>query len=148
MITRPLDLAARLRPAPPSLDWLFFVNVALLGLFFALFGSPFVLAPGLGVDFQLPMVANAKADARPATHYITVVNAGQIFAGDGLRNMEQLREWLHAQAKTAKQPSLLVLASRSVPVSVFMDIAGAARAEGFSVQVAGTEPSATEAPRF
>lgn len=49
MITRPLDLASRLRPPPRGLDWLFVMNVALVALFFSLFGSRFVLAPGLGL---------------------------------------------------------------------------------------------------
>ena len=54
MITRPLDLASKLRPEPRSLDALFYVNVGVLALFFTMLGSRFVLAPGLGVDFQLP----------------------------------------------------------------------------------------------
>ena len=61
MLTRPLELASRLRPAPRGLAWPFLVNAGLLVLFFSLFGSRFVLAPGLGVDFRLPTVAGANA---------------------------------------------------------------------------------------
>ena len=53
MITRPLDLAAKMRAEPRSFDALFYVNVGVLALFFLVFGSRFVLAPGLGVDFKL-----------------------------------------------------------------------------------------------
>ena len=48
MITRPLELSSRLRPEPRTFDWVFYVNGGLIVLFFSLFGSQFVLAPGLG----------------------------------------------------------------------------------------------------
>lgn len=156
MITRPLDLASRLRAAPRSLDALFFVNAGLLVFFFSIFGSPLVLLPALAVDFQLPEVSGANADARPATHFITVLNAGQILAGDGVRTPVQLEAWLKEQAnrwkmKPAKKgnavvsPTLLVLASSRVELSVLTDIAGTARAAGFDVRVAATEPTAPPA---
>lgn len=158
MITRPLDLASKLRPAPPSLDAFFFVNAALLVFFFSLFGSRFVLAPALGFDFQLPAVTGANADARPTTHHITVLNARQIFAGDGLRNREELRTWFvaqsaqwakdHAKMTTAvPKPTLLVIASSQVEMAVIAGIAGAADAAGFEVRVASTEPGAV-APKL
>lgn len=139
MISRPLDLASRLQPPPRSGLALFFVNAAVLVVFFSVFGSRFVLAPGLGVDFQLPRVAGASTGAVRTSHVVTVVSAGQIFAGDGLRTPSQLRDWLVAQAATTKEPSLLILANERVPVSVIADIAGLAAATGFSVHVAGTE---------
>ena len=67
MIARPLDLASRLRPPPQGMGSLHYVNVGLLCLFFSLFGSRFVLAPGLGLDFQLPQLAGAQAGAAQAT---------------------------------------------------------------------------------
>jgi biopolymer transport protein ExbD len=151
MITRPLDLASKLRAPPRSLDALFFVNAVLLVFFFSLFGSPFVLRPGLPVDFQLPEVVGANADAQPATHYITVMSAGQIFAGDGLRTQPELRLWLGEQAglwtakhvrsgKAVPKPTLLVLASGHVAMEVITDISASARAAGFNVYVAATEP--------
>lgn len=139
MISRPLDLAARLQPRPRSGIAFFFVNAGLIIVFFSLFGSRFVLAPGLGVDFQLPQVAGATSGAVRTSHVVTIVNAGQIFAGDGLRSPAQLRDWLFAQAAATKQPTLLVLAGERVPVSVIAEVAGSAAAAGFSVQVAATE---------
>lgn len=143
MITRPLDLSSKLRSAPRSFDWLFFANIGLIALFFVLFGSRFVLAPGLGVDFELPQAPGANQNARVTTHVITVVNAGQILTGDGLRAIDQLPEWLSAQAKTEKHPSLLVRASANVPTSISTRIAGMAQAAGFSVQLAAEEPAKT-----
>src|SRR6476620_1297046 len=100
MITRPLDLASKLRPEPRSMDAVFFVNAGLLVLFFSLFGSRFVLAPGLGLDFRLPTAVGARANARIATHMINVISSGQIFTSDGSRTKEQFTVWLNAQAKS------------------------------------------------
>lgn len=146
MITRPLDLASRLRPAPSGFLGLAVANVALVVLFFVLFGSRFVLAPGLGADFQLPEVAGAAAGAVATTHHLNVVSGGQVFAGDGLRDVAQLRPWLDAQARTTAAPSLLVQASRDVPLAVVMEIAGLAHAAGFRVHFAAAEPAPSRHP--
>ena len=141
MITRPLDLSSRLRPAPRTFDGLFLVNLGLLALFFTLFGSRFVLAPGLGVDFRLPEVAGANAGARPTTHVISVINSGQIFTHDGLRKMSELGRWLQTQAEGTAAPLLLVRAGTEVPTAVLADVAGAARAAGFEILWAVGEPA-------
>ena len=143
MITRPLDLATRLRPEPRSFDALFFVNGGLLVLFFFLFGSRFVLAPGLGVGFQLPAFTGARAGAMPTTHRITVKPSGLIFVDDGPANKERLRKWLGDAAKTTRQPSLLIIASLDVQIGLLAEIASMARAAGFvNVQWAAEEPMA------
>ena len=139
MITRPLDLASKLRPEPRSYDWLFFVNAGSLAGMFFFFGSKFVLAPAVGVDFRLPEVPAAAVDARPATHHVNVTNSGQIFVRDGLLAPEQLRPWLREQAGTVREPVLLVLASDGVPTQVSFEIVGAAREAGFAVRFAATE---------
>jgi len=143
MITRPLELASRLREPPRSLDGLFYVNVGLLALFFSLFGSRFVLAPGLGIEFRLPGVAGANANARPATHVISVINSGQIFTADGLRKMSELADWLKLQAQGTAAPLLLVRAGADVPTAVLADVASAARGSGFEMIWAAGEPPGT-----
>ncbi len=143
MITRPLDLASRLRPEPRSFDSLFYVNAGLIVFFFSLLGSRFVLAPGLGVDFKMPEMPGAIAGGATTGRVISVLPSGQIFA-DGLLNMPQLKAWLAAEAKTMKQPSLLVRASADVPFSQLADISSAARQAGFvRVVMAAEEPAAT-----
>jgi biopolymer transport protein ExbD len=138
MITRPLDLASRLRPEPRNLDFLFLVNGGLIVLFFLLFGSRFVLAPGLGVDFVMPEMAGASAGAARTTHVISVIRPGLIFVDDGAINFEQLREWLKVQARQTQQPSLLVRAnSGNVPVTTLTDISSAAFQAGFTRVVVG-----------
>lgn len=131
MIARPLDLAARLRPEPRSFDAFFFVNVGLLGLFFAVFGSRFVLAPGVEVEFRLPVVAGASSNAIRATQVITVMSSGKIFTDHGPREIGELGEWLAQQARTAAEPRLLVRSDASVSTSVQFAIASAAQQAGF-----------------
>lgn len=146
MITRPLDLASRLRSAPRNFDALFYVNVGALALFFAMFGSRFVLAPGLGLDFRMPVLAGAMAGAATTQRVVSVLPSGQIFAADGLLNMAQLREWLKGEAKKLKQPSLLVRASAGVPLSELAGIVSVAREAGFVRVVVGAEEPAAEKP--
>jgi biopolymer transport protein ExbD len=146
MIARPLDLASRLRPEPRNFDAWYYVNAAVLGLFFLTFGSRFVLAPGLEVDFSLPRVAGARAGAVAATHYITVKNSGQIFGHDGLMNLAQLSAWLQAEAAKTPQPVLLVKASSGVTSAQLAEISNAAHAARFRVIWAAEEPGPAEAP--
>jgi biopolymer transport protein ExbD len=145
MITRPLDLASKLRPPPRNLDAFFFVNAALLVLFFSLFGSQFVLAPGLGVDFRLPRVAGATVNARPSTHSITVLKSGQILTPNGNEKLEGLASWLQREAKITKTPLLLVRMSAGASMALFADIASIAQQAGFEVVMAAEEPAASTA---
>lgn len=142
MISRPLELASRLRPEPRSFDWLFYVNAGLIVLFFFLFGSRFVLAPGLGVNFNLPTLTPGSTSLAPTTHRISVISANLILAGEGaINNMKDLETWLTREAKKTRQPSLLVFIGSNVPISVFTDISRAADRAGFRVQMATQEPA-------
>lgn len=142
MITRPLELAAQLRPVPRNFDALFYVNVGLLALFFVLFGSAFVLSPSVGISFQLPQAAGANRNQTPFTDRITVVSAGQILVGDGIRSLPELRKWLQEKARSVKRPSLLIIVERDVAHSLVVDITGEANAAGFvHVQVSAIEPN-------
>lgn len=131
MITRPLDLASRMRPEPRNFDWLFYVNGLALVVFFALFGSPFVLAPGLSAEFRLPVAAGANANAKPITHSITVEASRQIFTPHGPLKSDQVEAWLATQAKTTKAPVLLVRGDARVQTSLLFEISGIARKVGF-----------------
>jgi biopolymer transport protein ExbD len=143
MITRPLDLAARLRPEPRNFDAWFFVNVGLLVPFFLFFGSRFILAPGFGVDFRLPEVVGARAGAATSTQYLTVLSSGQIYVDSGQITMPQLGPWLQAEArKTPGPPSLLVRASANVTHAQMTQIFSIAHAAGFQVIWAADEAAA------
>jgi biopolymer transport protein ExbD len=144
MIARPLDLASRLRPPPQGMGALHYVNVGLLGLFFALFGSRFVLAPGLGVDFQLPQ-QGAQAGAAQASNVISVLRSGQIFTDAGLVDVAQLRDWLRARATREPRPTLLIRASSEVTLSKLVEIEEVAHGAGFKVLL-GAEGRASPGP--
>jgi biopolymer transport protein ExbD len=145
MIARPLDLASRLRPPQHGTGALHYVNVGLLGLFFLVFGSRFVLAPGLGVDFQLPQLPGAREGAVQTSPYvINVLRSGQIFTEDGLVDMAQLRGWLKARAGGASHPTLLIRASSGVTLAELVEIQGAAREAGFGRVLWGAEESGAD----
>src|SRR5689334_18826766 len=146
MITRPLDLASKLRPEPRNFDWLFLVNCGLIALFFSTFGSKFVLSPSVGVDFQLPEIKGANVGARATTHHIAITNSGQIFADSAL-TLAQLRDWLKIQAKTEKSPVLEVQASTGVPWASLSEVSSAAHEAGFVVAFVAAEPKATNSNR-
>jgi biopolymer transport protein ExbD len=147
MIVRPLDLASRLRPEPRDFDALFYVNAGMLALFFSLFGSRFVIAPGLELDFQVPVVAGAGEGAAPTTCYLSVLRTGQIFTDDGLFSLAQLRGWLEAQARLYRRPSLLIRASADVPISSLTEIDNLAHRAGFVRVVVGAEDPARSLPQ-
>jgi biopolymer transport protein ExbD len=140
MIARPLDLATRLRPPPHGMGALHYVNVGLLALFFSVLGSRFVLAPGLGVDFQLPELSGAQAGAAQPTQVISVLRSGQVFSEDGLVDNGQLREWLKARASRAgPKPTLLVRASAGVTLAELIEIESSAHEAGFGVLLGAEE---------
>lgn len=154
MITRPLELASRLREEPRNHDWVFLVNAGLIVLFFSLAGSRFVLAPGLGVNFKLPALAGARAGAAQTTHVISVLSSRLVFTDDGRLEMGALREWLKAQVKkTSPRPaSLLVRADAGVTTADLAEIRGAAQEAGFEYLILGAEsvpagPESTRPPR-
>jgi biopolymer transport protein ExbD len=125
---------------------LHYVNVGLLVLFFDALGSRFVLAPGLGVDFQLPQLAGAQAGAAQTTEVISVLRSGQILTSEqGLVDIVQLRSWLKVRAAREHQPILLVRASSEVTLADLSEIEDAAHDAGFRVLLGAEEPSSGRA---
>lgn len=145
MITRPLDLASRLRPPPRNLDVLFWVNGALLVLFFGLFGSRFVLTPGLGVDFSLPAMPGSLSGSATMPVVIAVKDAGFIMTEDGRLNLGQLGPWMKGRVGDRKDLRLLVQADASLPLQDLSAILEMATAAGFvSPQLAVEPPRGAE----
>ncbi len=152
MITRPLDLSSRLRPGPRGLDALFYVNVGALAVFFLVFGSRFVLAPGLAVDFALPR-ADAAATARLTTDVVIAVPASDMAVVDGaVVDFNGLGEWLRARINgaaaagpdTTETPRLrlLVQASGSLPARDLARIYALAANAGFAGVLVATDEAA------
>jgi biopolymer transport protein ExbD len=132
MLARPLDLASRLQPPSKRSDALAYVNVGLIAVFFSLFGSRFVLAPGLGVEFRLPEYSGTREAATATTCHVSVLHSGQIFTDDGLLSLAELRAWLKDQAERSHQPRLLIQASAGVTLAELSDIQSAAHEAGFA----------------
>ena len=141
MITRPLDLASRLAPPPRNFDVFFYVNVPLIVLFFSLFYSRFVLAPGLGVDFRLPVFAGAGAGGRPTDIVIAVRSADMILVEETVLKLSELKPWLLKQSAGRSGQRLLVQVSAALPTKDTMSIADMATEAGFVVQIAAEPPA-------
>ncbi|MGA3006982.1 MAG: biopolymer transporter ExbD [Opitutaceae bacterium] len=148
MITRPLDLASRPRRPARNFDAFYFINGGLIVLFFLLFGSRFVLAPGLGVGleggFAVPTMAGARAEAVTTNVVISVPRPGVALVDEGMVTFARLGSWLQAKAKDHPVPALLIRADKRVPMQDIADIRSMATAAGFSyVQVAFEESPAS-----
>ncbi len=129
MVTRPLELSSRLRPAPRSFDVLFYVNGALIGVFFLMFGSRFVLAPGI----RLPTHNNRTIEAVATTAVVSVMASGQIFVDRrGAITSEQLKTWLAEQAQRTPNSVVLVRADAGVSLQIISEIKEMAGEAGFS----------------
>ena len=144
MITRPLEIASRLQPEPRNFDAIFYVNGGLIVLFFMLFGSRFVLAPGM--DLVLPNVAGARAGAAATTCYISIGDAGQIYTAYGMLSPAQLQDWLKARSREDGRPSLLIRAAQRVPIDRVAAIRGMATKAGFVRVIVAAEESSPSGP--
>jgi biopolymer transport protein ExbD len=146
VITRPLDLLSKLRPAPRNYDFLFLVNGGLIALFFSLFGSHFVLSPGLTVNdgFSLRSDPDAVANARITSVRVSIYSSGEIWSDTGLINPAKLQEWMATQVKRAPGSTLLVQMDTRASMEFFTTVAETAKAAGFgSVQIAMQQASAS-----
>ena len=147
MITRPLDLSYRLRPPPRNFDALFYVSAGLIALMFALFGSRFVLSPGLGVDFKLPVVPTALAGAATTDVIIAIKGADLIFVEGAKVDSAGLRSWLFERAKGHPGLRLLVQADVTLTTKDLTSIYDMAHEAGFAgVQIAAEPPEQQTAP--
>lgn len=138
MITRPLDLVSRLSSPPRELDALAWVNVGLIVLFFSLFGSSFVLAPGLPVGvgetaaLTLPRAGGAVQEAGATSVVITFRRDDLVLFEGGMYSLKALSKPLEAYAKKHPGAVILVRADQQVAVQAFLDLCAQARAAGFA----------------
>ena len=65
MIVQPFNFTARLKQTSVGFEFVPFVDFSLILVFFALLGSPYVVAPGLTVN--LPAMQAPSADAVPTS---------------------------------------------------------------------------------
>lgn len=142
MITRPLQLADRLRKPPATMDTLHYVNLVLLGLFFTLFGSRFVLSPGIELlqpDFSVPQSESHVVTAVSTSAVISVLGPDMVFTREGRMSFNELAAWLPSQVARGSEGEsrLLVRADVRVSAADLMIISDLAVSSGFTgVQLA------------
>jgi biopolymer transport protein ExbD len=139
MITRPLDLASKLQEAPRGGTQLFYTNVALLALFFGLFGSRFVLSPGLATDFALPKAGPQGTAAQIADVVIAVPASGTALADGQVLDFRSLGAWLKGRNTGSGKQRLLIQASASLPAKDLADLYVLAAEAGFAGVLIATE---------
>lgn len=145
MITRPLELESRLSPPPRELDFVAWVNVAVIVLFFGLLGSRFVLAPGLLIGagnegFVLP--ATSGLQQAPTASVVVSYRQDEVILFEGaIIKLPELRQRLKAYAKQHPGEVLLLLADRHVSAQAVADLSAMAQSVGFAyVLMAGETP--------
>lgn len=149
MITRPLDLQAKLAPPPRDLDVVFWVTLAGICLFFGLLGSRFVLAPGLPVgvntsaQLELPQVGTTQPAA--ASVVVSYRRDNIILFEGGMYSPLELKRQL--EAYVAKHPGavMLVRADRQVTAQALFELWDLAKQIGFSNVIMAVEPQARPA---
>jgi biopolymer transport protein ExbD len=153
VITRPLDLVSRLSPPPRDLGVFAWVNVGVIVLFFGLFGSSFVLAPGLPVGvgaeagMVLPQVDAAVRSAGATSVVVTYRRDNLLLFEGGMYSLGGLRKPLEAYAQKHPGAVMLVRMDKQVSAQAFFDLCGLARAAGFAnVFAAAESPAAAAAP--
>ena len=150
MITRPLELESRLSPPPRDLDFVAWVNLALIVLFFSLLGSRFVLAPvlriGVGGEdiFALPHGAKVLAGVGAPSVVVSYRRDDVILFEGGMYTLPELRKHLEAYVRQYPGAIMLVRADRQVSLQSFFDLCELAKSVGFSEVQAAAEPANPE----
>jgi biopolymer transport protein ExbD len=146
MITRPLELQSRLSPPPRDLDFVAWVNAAVIVLFFSLLGSGFVLAPGLLIGagdegFKLP--ATGGLQYSPTASVVVSYRQDEVILFEGaIIKLPELRERLKVYAQQHPGEVLLLLADKHVSAQAVTDLSAMATSVGFAyVLMAGETPT-------
>lgn len=146
--TAPLNLRRYLRNVDTRLDPVPFINVLLLGLFFAICNSHFLLPPGIPIN--LPTDSSGGLVPEPVTAVVTVMpplpgdesNEGMVLFSGSLIRQSALEDSLKAYLKKhpSDNPILLLKMDARASLSQLVKISEAARASGFiSMQIAAEE---------
>jgi biopolymer transport protein ExbD len=148
MITRPLELESRLSPQPRDLDFVAWVNVAVIVLFFGLLGSRFVLAPGLligagGESFEPPKTPELQY-SRTASLVVSYRSDNVILCEGAIVQRPELQQRLAEYAKKHPGEVLLLIADRHVTLQAVSDLSAMAQSVGFAYVQTANERLETE----
>ena len=130
-----------------TLDFVAWVNVAVIVLFFSLLGSRFVLAPGLLIDagegekFELPKTPEPQY-SRTASRLVVTYRRDDVILFEGaIVKLPELEQHLTAYAKKHPGEVLLLVADRHVTLEAVTKLSAMARSVGFAYVQTANERS-------
>jgi biopolymer transport protein ExbD len=146
MITKPLELESRLSPPPRDLDFVAWVNVVVIVLFFGLLGSRFILSPGVGVQIgdarpvlDLPTAGSAASGATSASVVVSYRRDNVILFEGGMYSLADLRKQLEGYVRNNPSPVMLLRMDKQVTMQAFFDFTDMAKEVGFINVFVATE---------
>lgn len=134
-----LDLEKEL-PRPVRLNFWPFVDILAIGLFFALFSTKFVMAPGLILD--LPEVDDPQVATSSVYEVMTVTEVKgeeMIFYQNSVLNLESLGRLMAGKDRPPKNATLLVKADTRVSMQTLSELTELAIAAGYARLQLATE---------
>jgi biopolymer transport protein ExbD len=149
MITRPFNFASHLRRFRRGLDLVPFLDVCVIVVFFGLFGSRFILAPGVAIDLQLPESGTAAGDVLPTSRVVTVgeVDGGEMLIFEGrIFDLPKFERFLAERSGSYTGEVLLVRMDRDVSMSLLVRVMEVAKQAGFEQVLLAAESEAAAAP--
>lgn len=149
MITRPFNFVAQVRQTRAGIDLVPFVDVCIILLFFGLFGSRFILAPGVAVDLQLPAASGAPPDAVPTSRVLTVGEVGgrEVLMFEGrILDLEKFERFLKERAGRFEGEVLLLRMDRDVSMVFLTRVMETAKIGGFARALLAVEPEPATQP--
>jgi biopolymer transport protein ExbD len=149
MITKPFNFESHLRRPVARFESMPFINVCLIALFFTVFKSPYVMAPGSTVE--LPKTRGAPIDAVATSRVLTVgENDGRemlIFDGR-FHKIDTLGEALKVRVAESPGETLLIRADRDVSMQLLVRICEMAEQSGYARIHLAAEPERAVAAPF
>ena len=133
-------------PKTVSLSFLPFVDICAIGLFAMLFGSNYVIAPGIRID--LPRSNHVQTIHSDRLQVMSVDEIGgveQILFEDRILNLESLSRMLEARGEVPANVTLLVRLDAAVSAQTFTSIFEIAEAAGYETIQWATENRLIEA---
>lgn len=148
MITQPFNFAAHVQRPRAGLDLVPFLDVCIIALFFGVFASRFVLAPGQAIDLHLPVTEAGSADALPTSRVVTVgeVNGREMLIFEGrILDIAKFQRFLEERTGQFQGEVLLVRMDRDVSMVLLVRVLETAKGAGFDQVLLAAEPEAATA---
>ena len=143
-----LDLEKEL-PEPSRMSWWPLVDLCVIGLFVAVFGSKFVIPPSLTMD--LPQLKKPQIAIAAEYHVVSideVEGEEMILYEDTVHNLETFRKRLDKRGKVTRGTTLLVRADAAVSMQTLSSLFEIAQEMGYQRIQFATEKRQDESSPF